>query len=136
MEGRGDNVRGLNLGRSLDKSCQRLKHFRIGIGVVSFGIGFAFPQADCSYINPAGTSKCDFVLETILFTKQKKDVLLKSSGVIGKQGDGFQKHRSIECSARTSARPLHGSREKLPTSRLLFGFGEFSLFRRKSNPNV
>ncbi len=68
MEGRGDNVSGLNLGRSLDKSSDRLQHFRIGIGVVSLGIGFVFPQTDCSYINSAGTRECDFVFKTILFT--------------------------------------------------------------------
>src|ERR1700688_3689658 len=84
MAGRGDHVRGLNLGGSLDKSCHRLQHFGVGIGVVSFGIVLVFPQTDCSYINSAGTSECDFVLETILSTKQGKDVLLKGSRVIGK----------------------------------------------------
>src|SRR5438876_6844658 len=96
MEGRGDNVSGLNLGRSLDKSYDHLQHFRIGIGVVSLGIGFVFPQTDCSYINSAGTSECDFVLKTILFTKQRKDVLLKCSRVIEKH-IGFQMNRDIAC---------------------------------------
>src|SRR5947208_13804314 len=84
MEGRGDNVSGLNLGRSLDKSSDRLQHFRIGIGVVSLGIGFVFPQTDCSYINSAGTRECEFFFKTILFTKQRKDVLLKCSCVFEK----------------------------------------------------
>jgi hypothetical protein len=69
---------------------------RIGIGVVSFGISFVFPQTDCSHINSAGTSECDFVLETILFTKQRKDFLLKSSRVIGKRMR-FQMNRDIAC---------------------------------------
>jgi hypothetical protein len=81
VKGRGDNVRGLNLGRSLEKSCQRLQHLRIDIGVVSFGIALVFPQADCIHINSAGTSECDFVLETILFAKQRKNVLIKRSCV-------------------------------------------------------
>ena len=57
LEGRGDNVGGLNFWRSLDKSCHRLQHLRIGIGVVGFGIGFVFPQTDCSHINSARTSE-------------------------------------------------------------------------------
>src|SRR5580700_1009114 len=64
VEGRGDNVRGLNFRRSLDKSRHHLQHLRIGIGVVSFGIGFVFPQTDCSHINSTGSSECNFVLET------------------------------------------------------------------------
>src|SRR5690349_15983758 len=99
MAGRGDHVRGLNLGGSLDKSCHRLQHFRIGVGVVSFSIGLAFPQTDCSHINSAGTSERDFVPETILSTKQGKDVLLKGSRVIGKH-IGLQMNRDIACKHR------------------------------------
>ena len=36
LDGRGDHVKGVNLGRALDKSCQRLQHLRIGIGAVSY----------------------------------------------------------------------------------------------------
>jgi hypothetical protein len=79
MAGRGDNVGGLNLGRSLDKSCYRLQHLRIGIGVVRFRVFLVLPETDCSHINSAGTGECDFVLETVLFTKKRKDVLLKRS---------------------------------------------------------
>src|ERR1039458_9285389 len=56
MEGRVDNVRYLNLGRALDKSCHRLQHLRIDFGVVSFGIGFVCPQTDCCHVNSAGTA--------------------------------------------------------------------------------
>jgi YceI-like domain len=80
MESRGDNVSGLNLRRSLDKSCHRLQHLRINIGVVSFGIGFVFPQTDCSHINFAGTSECDFVLKVILLTKQREEEIVLSLG--------------------------------------------------------
>ena len=34
-DGRGDHVEGVNLRRSLDESCQRLQHLRVGIGVVT-----------------------------------------------------------------------------------------------------
>jgi hypothetical protein len=36
MEGGVDNIRSLNLGRSLDKSCHRPQHLRVRIDVVSF----------------------------------------------------------------------------------------------------
>src|SRR4029077_17370081 len=96
VEGRVDNLRALNLRRTLDKSSSRLQRLRIGIGVVSFDISFVFPQTYCSHINSAGTSECDFVLETILFTKQRKDVVPKSSRVSGKR-IGFQMNRDIAC---------------------------------------
>jgi hypothetical protein len=44
MEGRGDSLKRLNLGRSIDHSCKGFQHFWVGIGVVSFCIGFALPQ--------------------------------------------------------------------------------------------
>jgi hypothetical protein len=70
MAGRADNVRGMNLGRSIDESCHRLQHFGIGSSVVSFGIGFVFPQTDCSHVDSAGTGKCYFVSEAVLPTKE------------------------------------------------------------------
>src|ERR1700675_2763147 len=96
LEGRGNNVKGANLGRSLDKSCQCLQHLRIGIGVVVVGIFLVFPQADRNYINSAGTSEGDFVLKAILFAKQRQDVFVKSSRVIG-QHIRFQMDRDITC---------------------------------------
>jgi hypothetical protein len=36
MEGRVDNVGGLNLGRSLDEPCHGFQHFGVSIGVVRF----------------------------------------------------------------------------------------------------
>src|ERR1700686_2182344 len=108
VKGRVNNVRGLNLGRPLDESCQRLQHLRIGIGVVSLGISFVFPQTDCSHINSTGTSESDFVLETILFTKQRKDFLLKSSRVIGER-IRFQMNRNIACKHRQPPKGLGGS---------------------------
>jgi hypothetical protein len=54
MERRGDGVKRLNLGRSIDDSCKCFQHFWIGIGVVSLCIGFALPQTDCNRILAAG----------------------------------------------------------------------------------
>src|SRR6202022_3893351 len=69
MEGRVDNLTGLNLGRSIDYSCQGLQHFWVGIGIVSLCIGFVVPQTDGSDLCSAGTRECDFVPKTILFMK-------------------------------------------------------------------
>ncbi len=69
LEGRGDNVKGVNLGCSLDKFCQRLQHLRVGAGVVSVGIVLVVPQTDCGNIYSARTCKCDLVFKTVLFTK-------------------------------------------------------------------
>jgi uncharacterized protein (TIGR00730 family) len=54
MEGRGDGLKRLNLGRSIDHSCQGFQHFCVGSGVVSFCIGFALPQTDRNHIHAAG----------------------------------------------------------------------------------
>src|ERR1700737_1370306 len=69
MEGRGDGLKRLNLGRSIDYSCQGLQHFWVGIGVVSLCVNFVVPQTDLSDLCTAGTRECDFILKTILFTK-------------------------------------------------------------------
>src|ERR1039458_871345 len=70
LERRGDHVKGVNLGRAVEESCQGLQHLRIGIRVVSVGIVLVFPQTDCGHIYSARTGERDFVLETILSTKQ------------------------------------------------------------------
>jgi len=54
MEGRGDGLKRLNLGRSIDCACKCSHHSWVGIGVVSFCIGFAVPQTDCDRIQAAG----------------------------------------------------------------------------------
>ena len=54
MKGRIDNVKGLNLGRSLDKSRQRLQYLRVGMGVVIVGIVLVIPHADCGQIREKG----------------------------------------------------------------------------------
>src|ERR1700692_4048005 len=54
MEGRGDLLERLNLGRSIDHSCNVLQHLWVGIGVVSVCIGFVLPQTDRNHIHGAG----------------------------------------------------------------------------------
>jgi hypothetical protein len=66
MEGRVDNLTGLNLGCSLDKSCHGLQHLGVSGGVVGFCAGFVVPQTDGSHIDAAGAGECNFVLEPVL----------------------------------------------------------------------
>ena len=54
MKGRSDLLERLNLGRSIDHSCNGLQHLWVGIGVVSVCIGFVLPQTDRSHIRGAG----------------------------------------------------------------------------------
>src|SRR5579863_1330233 len=96
LQGRGDNVKGVNLGRSLDKSCQSLQHLRIQAGVVVVSILLVFPQTDRGHVNSTGTGERYFVLEAILLTQQRQDVFLKSSRVIG-QHIRLQMERDIAC---------------------------------------
>jgi len=50
MECRVDGRKRLKLGRSIDDARKSLQDFWVGIGVVSFCIGFALPQADSNRI--------------------------------------------------------------------------------------
>src|ERR1039458_9211347 len=54
MEGRGDGLKRLNLGRSIDHSCKGFQHFWVSIGVVCFCIGLALPQTDRNHIQASG----------------------------------------------------------------------------------
>src|ERR1700737_2627158 len=69
MEGRVDNITGLNLGRSIDKYRHGLQHFGVSIGVVCIGTSFVVPQADGSHIDSAGTAERNFVLKAVLLAK-------------------------------------------------------------------
>src|ERR1022692_4203710 len=102
VECRIDNVKIVNLWRSLDKSCQRLQHVRISLRVVSLGIGLIFPQTDCGHINSVRTCESDFVPETMLFTKQRKDIFFECYGVIGEH-IGFQMDRNIACKHKATS---------------------------------
>jgi hypothetical protein len=48
--GRSDHIGGLNFGGSIDKSCHRVQHLGIGIGVIRFRIVLVFPQTDCAVL--------------------------------------------------------------------------------------
>src|SRR5580698_717619 len=69
MERRVDDVGGLNLGRSLDKSCQGLQHFGIRGSVVIFCTDFVVPQTDGSHIDSAGAGERNFILKAVLLAK-------------------------------------------------------------------
>ena len=94
MEGRAHNVRGFNRGCSFDKSCHRLQHFGVRIGVVSLSAGFVVPQTDGRHIAFGGTGERNFLLKAVLLAKQRKNLLVKRSGVIRKH-IGLQMKRNI-----------------------------------------
>src|SRR5882762_388422 len=101
VEGRVDDIGGLQLRRALDKSCERLQHFGVRIGVVRFCAGFVVPQADGRDVDSPGAGECNFVLKAILLAQQRKNVLVKCSAVIGKhigfqtKGNGACKHVNL-----------------------------------------
>jgi hypothetical protein len=94
VEGRADNVGGVNRGRSFDVSCQRLQHFRVRVGVVSVCAGFVVPQTDGNHIDSAGTGERNLILKAVLLAKERENVLVKGTGVISKH-IGFQMKRDV-----------------------------------------
>lgn len=79
LEGRGDNVVGVHLPCSIDKSRQRLQYLRIGMCVVVVGVAFVVPQTDRDHINSTGPSESDFVLKAILLTKYRCETPFRSA---------------------------------------------------------
>src|ERR1700674_4468427 len=80
VEGRVGNLIGFNLGSSLNHSRQGLCYFWIGSAVVSFRVLWCVPQADSERFCSCRTNERDFVLESLLFSKQGKNVLFDRLG--------------------------------------------------------
>src|ERR1700680_2027633 len=72
VEGRIGNLIGVNLRRSLNNSPNNLKQFWIGIAGISVRVLFLIPQTDTDSLRSAWSNKGNFVLETFLFSKQRK----------------------------------------------------------------
>src|ERR1700722_3520141 len=94
MEGRVDNLRGLNRGRPFDEPSYRLQHFGIRIGAVRLCVGFVVPQTDGGHIGSTGAGECNFILKAVLLTKQRKIILVKCPVVISKH-IRFQMKRDV-----------------------------------------
>ena len=75
MERRVCDIKGFNLrGRSFDYRGEKLRHFAVRPAIVRFGILRRVPQTDSERFPAALADKRDFVLESLLFSKQWKDV--------------------------------------------------------------
>src|SRR6266849_3750264 len=80
VEGRVGNLVGFNLWCSLNHSRQDLRHFGIRFAVVGFRVLSVIPQTDCEPFRSAWDDERDFVLESLLFSKQRKNVLFDRLG--------------------------------------------------------
>src|SRR6266446_7571426 len=105
VERRVGNLIGFNLGRSLNHSRQDLSYFWIGSTVVSFRVLCCVPQADSERFCSCRTNECDFVLESLLFSKQGNNFLLERPGKL-RNAIGLQMHGNSACKHDT----LLGSR--------------------------
>src|SRR6267143_4132282 len=96
VERRVGNLIGFNLGRSLNHSRQDLSYFWIGSAVVSFRVLCCVPQADSERFCSCRTNERDFVLESLLFSKQGKNVLFDRLGEL-RNAIGLQMHGNSAC---------------------------------------
>src|ERR1700682_2627160 len=96
MERRVSDVIGFNLGSSLNHSRQDLRHFWIGCAVVSVRVLCCVPQADSERFCSCRTNERDFVLDSLLFSKQGNDFLLERPGKL-RNAIGLQMHGNSAC---------------------------------------
>src|SRR5437868_9256002 len=91
MKCRVGDVIGLNLKSSLDYCGEKLRNLWISSTVVNLGILCLVPQADSERFQGTLRDERDFVLESLLFSKQRKDVLLQPLGEL-RNAIGLQMH--------------------------------------------
>src|SRR5216684_6628691 len=96
VEGGVGNLIGFNLWCSLNHSRQDLRHFGIRFAVVGFRVLSVIPQTDCEPFRSAWDDERDFVLESLLFSKQRKNVLFDRLGELRK-AIGLQLHGYSAC---------------------------------------
>src|ERR1700676_4839452 len=80
VERRVSDVIGFNLKESLNYRGKDLRHFWVSSAAVGLGILRFVPQTDRERFRAALANERDFVLESLLFSKQGKDVLLQPLG--------------------------------------------------------
>src|SRR5437764_2920527 len=96
VERRVDHVKGFYLRWSLNDGGEDLGHFRISSAVVSLSILRFVPQTDSEHFRAALPDERDFVLESFLFSKQGKHVLLQPLGKLC-NAIGLQMHVNSAC---------------------------------------
>src|ERR1700680_3919501 len=72
VEGRISNLIGVNLRRSLNNFPESLEQYWIGIAAISVRVLFLIPQTDSDSFRSVWSDEGNFVLETFLFSKQRK----------------------------------------------------------------
>src|SRR5258708_17400735 len=97
--GIGDLI-GLYLRSSVNHLRQGLRHFGVSFAVVGFRFLCPVPQTDAKCFLSSRCNKCDFVLESLLFSKQGNDFPFQSLGELGNaalhmHGDFARKHVNL-----------------------------------------
>src|SRR6185437_2302847 len=80
VEGRAGHLVGIHLRRALDDRRQTLEHLGIGVAVIGIRALLAIPEADSDGVLAAFAEERDLVLEAVLFSQQRQDVLLELLG--------------------------------------------------------
>src|SRR6267143_4556113 len=98
------NLIGLYLRSSVNHFRQGLRHFGVSSAVVAFRVFGLVPQTDAKCFLSSRCGKCDFVQESLLFSKQRNDFPFQSLGEVGYAA--LQMHGDFACKHGT----LLGSR--------------------------
>ena len=85
VNGRINYFRDLHFGRAVQHSVQGLEHLRIARCAVGFRVLLRVPETDCGHIQPAGNSKGDFILETVLLPQHGNYVVIESAGELAER---------------------------------------------------
>src|SRR5467141_4864773 len=94
------NLIGLYLRSSVNHFRQGLRHFGVSSAVVAFRVFGLVPQTDAKCFLSSRCDKCDFVPESLLFSKQGNDFPFQSRGERGNaalqmHGDFARKHMNL-----------------------------------------
>src|SRR5260370_17295235 len=98
VEGRIGDLVSLNLRSSLNHLAECLQHVGIPMAIIGFRAFFLIPQADSDSVPAARNEQCNFVLEALLLSQQRKGLVLDQLGklrnALGLQteGDTTSKH--------------------------------------------
>src|SRR5260370_27136512 len=95
VEGGISNLIGLYLRSSVNHLRQGLRYFGVSFAVIGFRVLCPVPQTDAKCFLSSRCDKRDFVLESLLFSKQGNDFPLQSLGELGNAA--LQMHGDFAC---------------------------------------
>ena len=102
MEGRIGNLVRVNLRSSLNQIPECLQHVGIPMGIIGFRAFFLIPQADSNSVPAARNEQCNFVLEALLLSQQRKGFVLDQLGK-RRNAIGLQTERDTTSKRATSS---------------------------------